>query len=392
MRVFPSDSGKGCKPRAVGFGSVLGAVFRVLGRPALLNALALSVALGIPAAILFSSNGLRAADIVALLHRSVLARGLLWGAWLTLSAPALSALFDAPGSKMLRALALPRAPLVGSLFLVAGVIELPWATLFARGAGSLAAWAAVTQAVALGASASAAWRRPRWALYVALGGAWLAVDPPTAVAAVCGSVWAAVALHAAWRFALEQPRLRFRLTRPTHPLLALYLTHLLRLVRAARSRSMLAAALGSAGALGLLFSLRNDPTERPLQRALTAMALPLTLAAAVCVAPVIDSEARLCWLLRATRVPRSFVLLAFLLAIATPSSALAASTGVVTSSAAHVSPGVLGAALLAWALTLSGAVAAWGRLLEWRARRTAGAFAAGVTLIATLALVGAFSW
>jgi hypothetical protein len=49
-------------------------------------------------------------------------------------------------------------------------------------------------------------------------------------------------------------------------------------------------------------------------------------------------------------------------------------------------------ALVAWALLLSVAVALWGRWLEARARRTAGTFAAGVTLIAALALVSASSW
>lgn len=369
-----------------------GAVLAVLGRPARLSALALSVALGIPAAILFSSNGLRAADIVALAHRSFLARSLLWAAWLTLSAPALSVFLEAPGSKTLRSLGLPRGPLVGSLLLLAGVIELPWAILFASGAGWVAAWAAALQAVALGASFSAARRRPRWALYFALGGAWLVVEPPTAVAAVVGSVWAPVALHAAWRVALEQPRLHWRLTRPTYPLLALYLTHLLRLVRSARSRLTLALVLGAGGGAGLVFSLRNDPTDRPLQRALTAMALPLTLAAAACVAPVIESEARVRALLRSLRVSRGIVVSAFLLAIATPSSALAATAGAAASNAAHAHTGVLSAALLAWAATLSSAVGGWARLLEWRARRTAGTFAAGVTLIAALALLGAFSW
>jgi hypothetical protein len=173
--------------------------------------------------------------------------------------------------------------------------------------------------------------------------------------------------------------------------LALYAAHLLRLTRAARSRLLVALASGAAGAVGLLFSLRNDPTERPVQRALTAMALPLTLAAATCVAPVIESEARLQGLLRSLRTPRTYVVTAFLLAIATPSSALAATAGVLASGEAHRAAALLAGLLVAWALTLSFAVAFWGRLLEWRARRSAGTFAAGVTLIAALALLLAFT-
>jgi hypothetical protein len=141
-----------------------------------------------------------------------------------------------------------------------------------------------------------------------------------------------------------------------------------------------------------VFSLRNDPTERPLQRALTAMALPLTVAAAACVAPIIESEARLRGLFRSLRTSHGVVVSAFLLAIATPSSALAATAGVAASQAVHARVGELVPPLVAWALSLSVAVAVWGRLLEWRRRRTAGTFAAGVTLIAALALVAAFSW
>jgi hypothetical protein len=368
------------------------AVLAVLGRPVFLNALALSVALGIPAAILFGSNGLRAADVVALTHHSVVARSLVWAGWLALSAPALQVLVDAPGAKTLRALRLPRAALVASLLALALVTQVPWAVLFARGAGAVAAWAAVTLAIAFAASGVAVLRRRAWAVSLGLGVALLAADPPAVLCAACGSVWAPFALHAAWRCAPEQPGFRARWLRPTHPVFALYITHLLRLVRAAQSRLVVATVATGAGAVGLVFSLRNDPTDRPLARALAAMALPLTLAAAVCVAPVIESEARLRALLRSLRVPRAFAPSAFLLAIATPSSALAATTGIAASSTARTSASSLALVLLVWAVILSVAVATWGRLLESRARRTAGTFAAGVTLIAALALLSALSW
>jgi hypothetical protein len=376
---------------APGVGRVLRAAFTVLGRPASLQALALSIALGIPAAIVFSQNGLRASFVVAALHRSLLARLVLWAAWLALSLPALRAVLDAPGSKTLRALRLPRAPLTLALCLLCALGQLPWALLFARGGGALAAWAAVTLAVALGASLVAARVRPRLRWLVALGVALVALDPPSWLGAALASVGAPFGVHAAFRSVLEQPRARFRLLRPMPAIFAVYLTHLLRLVRSARSRLFVAIASGAAGGVGLCYSLGNDPTERPVQRALSALALPLTVAAAACVAPVIESEARLRVLLRSLRVPQALVVLAFLGAIATPSTALAASAGV----AARVTsgdPSALVVALIAWALGLSVAVALWGRWLEARARRSAGAFAAGVTLIAGLALVLASSW
>lgn len=377
---------------APGMGRVLRAVFTVLGRPALLQTLALSIALGIPAAIVFSQNGLRASFVVAAVHRSFFARVALWAAWLALSLPALRAVLDAPGSKTLRALRLPRVPLTLALFLLCALSQLPWALLFARGGGVLAAWAAVTLAVAIGASLVAALIRPRLRWLTALGVALVLIDPPSWLCAALASVGALFAVQAAFRCVLEQPRARFRLLRPMPAVLAVYFTHLLRLLRSARSRLFVAIASGTAGGVGLCFSLSNDPTERPVQRALSALALPLTVAAAACVAPVIESEVRLRALLRSLRVPQALIVLAFLGAIATPSSALAASAGVAARVTSGSGPGELVAALVAWALLLSVAVALWGRWLEARARRSAGTFAAGVTLIAALALVSASSW
>ncbi|HEX3775266.1 MAG TPA: hypothetical protein VHV51_12430 [Polyangiaceae bacterium] len=371
---------------------MLRAVFVVLGRPALLHAIALGVALGIPAAILFGSNGLRAVDVVRLVHHSLIARSLLWTAWLALSVPALRVLFDAPGTRILRALQPSRYALIGGLFLLGSAIELPWAILFAQGGGAASAWAALTLTIAFGSACIVAARRRSGFVLLALLSALIAVDPPARLAAICGTALVPVALSAAWRTALEQPGFRLRLLRRSSPVLALYSAHVLRLWRAARARLFVALTAGLGGGIGLIFSLENDPTERPLQRALSALALPLTLAAAACVAPVIESEARLRVLLRSCRVPRSVVMAAFLLAIASPSSALAAGTGVAASSAARVSPLLLSLTLLAWALALSLAVALWGRLLEARARRSAGAFAAGVTLIAALALCSVQSW
>lgn len=392
MTDFQGEARRSGAPPRIGLGRVLRAVCVTLGRPVSLHALALSVALGIPSAILFSANGLRARDVVALSHHSLAMRSLLWAVWLLLSAPALRVLLDAPGSRTLRALRLPRGSLVTALLALAALVQLPWAILFARGGGSLEAGAAVTLAIALNASLVVALRRGRWLIALALGGLLLLWDPGASVVAACGALWAPFALDAAFRCALEQRRTSLRLTRPTHPLLALYVTHLLRLLRSAQARLVIACLSGVGGATGLLFSLRNDPTERVLQRALSALALPLTLAAAVCVAPVLESELSLRVMLRSLRVPRSFSLGAFFLAIATPSSALAASSGVAAGAAYHASTSGLGVTLFGWAVILSCAVGIWGRFLESRARRSAGTFAAGVTLIAALALLLAFSW
>lgn len=372
--------------------TVIRAVFAVLGRPTQRSALAVAVALGIPCAVLFTSNGLRAVDVVAMMQRSIVARGLLWAGWLALSVPALRSLFDAPGTRSLRALRLPRVPLFVALSLLALNVELPWGILFARGGGVVQAWAVLALAICAGGFAQAAWCRPRWGAAFALTCAVVVLVPPGLVVAVFASGVAPFALARAWAHVPEQPGLRFRALRPTSAFTALYLSHVLCLLRAARSRLMVALAAGASGAIGLVFSLQNDPTVRPFPRALSVLCLPLTLAAAVCVAPLLEAEARLRVPLRSLRVSRAFVLAAFLTAVATPSSALAATTAAAASSAGHVSLALLVLALMAWAWALSTAVALWGRLLEARARRSAGIFVAGVTLIAALGLIGANAW
>ncbi len=364
----------------------------MLGRPVLLAAVALGVALGIPCAVLFTSNGLRAVDVVALVRHSFTARALLWAGWLALSVPALRVLFDAPGSRSLRSLRLARAPLFAALSLLALSVELPWGILFARGGGFVAAWAVMALALCAAGFAHAARSRRRWWLaFVVIVGV-LELAPLGVFVALLASVVTPLALARAWALVPEQPRILLRAIRPTHAFVALYLAHALRLLRVARSRLMIALAAGASGAIGLIFSFQNDPTSRPVARALTALSLPLTLASAVCVAPVFESEARLFAQLRAVRAPRALVFGAFLCAVATPSSALAATTSVAASGAAHTNLGLFALVLLAWAWALSAAVALWGRLLEARARRSAGLFAAGVTLIAALGLIGANSW
>jgi len=200
------------------------------------------------------------------------------------------------------------------------------------------------------------------------------------------------ALHAAWHSAPEQRAFGWRLTRPTWRVLALYCTHLLRLARSERSRLTTAVVTSAAGSAGLILSFRNDLGERPLQRALTVMALPLVVTAALCVAPLLENERRLRALLRSLRVPRAVGLAAFLFAVATPSSALAAGSGAVVAVACQLSVSALGAALIAWGAGLGFAVATWGRLLEARPRPSTGTFVAGVSLIATLATAGAYAW
>lgn len=121
-------------------------VWRVLARPVLLRAIALGIAVGIPAFVISAGNGLRAVDVLAWLHRSLPVRGAFWAGWLVLSAPAMRLVFVAPGSVCLRALRLPRAPFLFALFTLCAAVQVPWGVLFVRGAG----WGASLGAALLG--------------------------------------------------------------------------------------------------------------------------------------------------------------------------------------------------------------------------------------------------
>jgi hypothetical protein len=374
--------------------SIVTRAWRVLARPVLLRAIALGIAVGIPAFVLSAGNGLRAVDVLAWLHRSLPVRCVLWAGWLVLSAPAMRAVFVAPGSISLRALRLPRVPLLLALFTLCAAGQVPWVVLFARGAGWVAAWGALTSSIALGALAVSAWSRPRGGALVVgtLGALLVAWDPMPIVVAALATISLPFALGAALRHALEQPGLRFKFTRPGSALAALYTVHVLRLLRVERSRLSAAFGAAAAGSAGVVLSLHNDPTERPVQRALTVMALPLTVAAAVCVAPLLENERRLHAQLRSLRVRQRAVVSGFLLAVVTPSSALAATSSVVLSASAELGRASLSVALLCWAMALGCAIALWGRFLERRSPRGTGTFVAGVTLLAVLATLGASAW
>jgi hypothetical protein len=174
-------------------------------------------------------------------------------------------------------------------------------------------------------------------------------------------------------------------------LTALYLGHLLRLLRCERSRLSAALGAAAAGAAGAVLSLRNDPSERPVQRALV-MALPLTVAVAACVAPLLENERRMQPVLRSLRVRRHVIALAFSWAVLTPGSALAATSGLVIGAGARLESMPIAFALGAWAAALGCTISVWGRLLEQRSQRGPAIFVAGVTLIAVFATIGAAAW
>jgi len=367
-------------------------VVRALARPVLVRALAVAIAAGIPAALVFSPSGMRAADLVHLLHASPLARALLWATWLLFAAAPARAVFDAPGSSTLRALCLPRGPRLAALLFLSSLVHAPWMALFARGGGVLEAWGATMLAVAMEAALVVAARRPRtWAVVAVLAGS-LVLEAPLLLRAVAGTLLAVGFVERAWAVGAEQRVGALRIVRPSPPVVALTVMYLLRLVRAERSRAAIAVLSAAAGTVGLVVA-HAEPSERPLPRALAILALPLVVVAAVCVAPILECEAVARAALVSLRGSRRPVMVAaFAFAIAVPASALGATASATATACAQAVPLGFAGPIAVWGAALGEVVAAWGRVHEGWRRGSAALFSAGVAAIALVAAMVASAW
>lgn len=352
------------------------AVLRVLARPIGTRAGALLVAIGLPSAIVFGPQGMRAHDLVAGMAGSAGLRAFVWLGWLLLSTHAMAALEGAPGSLTLRSLRLPRLPVTAALLALATVVQLPWLALHARGDGTMAAVGAVAIAVAAGTRRLVA--LPLLAL--ALAG----TDP--SLLAAPAVVVAAIALDRGWRRPRpeREPR-RAGPVRRSAPVVALVRMHLLRIVRMAPARVGIVAVLVALAGAGLL-TLRSDPSPAPLRRALAILALPGVLGAALLVDPVLASERSALALARSVRLPRATAALAFLVAVITPTTALAATASAAATVACHLPALALAPAALAWTAALGAVTGAWGRRFAPGAKRTS--FALGVVVLSLVASIG----
>jgi hypothetical protein len=192
--------------------------------------------------------------------------------------------------------------------------------------------------------------------------------------------------------ALEGGGLDVRLTRRTLPVLAITAAHLLRLLRVARGRLVVSAASASFGAVALALSLHNDPPVRPVARALAILSWPLTLSAAVLVAPVREAEGPVRSLARVTRTRWTTLLAAFALTLATPSSAFGATAGALAGVFAREPPTTLGITAGAWAVPIAFAVAIWARWLDRRPQRGPVVFCLGAFVVGAVATGVASTW
>jgi hypothetical protein len=338
------------------------ALLSTSGRAVALRAVPLVCAVGLVAAIVFGGHGVPASLVVAMMHHSIGVRLAMFIAWTMLASPAALRAFDAPGTITLRSLRPPRAWLYATLLVIVCAAQTPWIAL-AASTGFLPASCAALLACAAASSL------PGFVGALAT----VAIDPPAPLAVAPAFALAIFSIHHAWRHALDQ-RASFVIVRSAPPAIALAMTYVARIVRAGRARLQAAAIVIVAGEGALALSLRNDPDARPITRALSVLAFPLAIAAALLAAPAIETEARLRPLLRSTRVKTATLGLATMLALATPSTALAATASVA------LAPSVT-LVSAAYAVVIASAVAVWARRAS-RARRSS-TFILGVAAIAT---------
>lgn len=369
--------------------TIVRGVLRTIGRPAILRATASFVAVGLPSTIVFGPQGTRAADLTRALHASLGLRLVLWTGWLVIFAPAAWAVFRAPGTSTLRALQLPARSRLAALVLLLGFGGLPWVLLFGRGEGGLAALGAITTAITIEAAAIA--RRPVGLGLGAVAALAVIADPPGWLRAALGVGLVLPAVEIAWRSAPESRRRRFDprtapLWRAIAAPSALVRLHWLRLARAESSRLLLALAFSALGGAGLL-TLGSEDVARPIQRALAVTALPFVVVAAILAPPLVAAEIAIRPFLRSLSVRRALVMGAFLVALTTPTTALAATVSV-AASACGSRGGVFGAwitfAVSGWVAILTFVVGIWAHRTT---ERSLIAFTVGIVLFGLAATV-----
>ncbi len=369
------------------------ALWRCVGHGLVRRLLVFGTGLAIVASIVFAPQGLRAVDVLRAWHAGQGFRLIFAAVWTGMTVPVVSGVLDGPGTRMLRALRPAPAAWAAALLVVLLPVEIPCAILFGRGEGVGAALLASGLSLSL-VNAVLAWHTWTARLVLVAALALVVLDPSPWLGVLPAFMLAFLAAHRGWSSALDRSERTFRLVRPSTPLLALLAVHLLALVRIARGRLAVAGAAIAIGAAVLDQSLQNDPPLRPLSRALAVLALPLALSAAVLAAPLLKVDRQLRPLARVTGTRRMILTIAFLLALATPTSAFAATAGsLVGLTAAAGPPLALGAALGVWALPIAALTGGWS---SWcapgrSARRGPAIFVVGVLLVALLAVLVARS-
>jgi hypothetical protein len=261
------------------------------------------VALAIASSVLFSPDGMRAADLLHVVATSPATAAFLWSGWLVLTMPAARVLFETPETFFLRALPVPpwHFWLVHAAHLLA--LQTPWMLLWLRGEGLVAALAAGAIAVAASAIIVA---RPQAARDLLASGLVLlavAVPLPALVRLGLGLVASALAVPVAWSRATSRSVRRGRARVGGSAALALLLTHAVVLARRDATtllRGVLAVILGAAAFALLARSNGPDTVGHEATLLLLSGALPLAILTGGVAVKTIETERRLEWLLLST--------------------------------------------------------------------------------------------
>jgi len=308
-------------------------VFTVAGRELARRAAPLYVGLGVTAAVLFGGNGMKARNVIGIMHASPWWRGGLWLAWVAAARPLVQAAFSPRELFFLRSLPVARVTLIAPHLALAWLAQLPWLILHARGAGTMAALGATSAATTL--ALAACWPPRRLLGLVAAVATLVAVSLPSWHAEAAATAVLAVLVMGSEAFAAvpERAARDWRLPLPHSPSLALAMTHLLGLAREHRLpllRAMLftTAAAGAAW-LGAANNDLSPASAGSLATGLAAFVAALGAGGAALFLLDVERRARWVWTTTGTTA-------------ATRVWALGAATALV------------GAALAAWHAALSG--------------------------------------
>lgn len=304
------DRGPGSSLRAAVV--LITTVTRSAGKPAALRAAPVYAALAIVASVLFGKNGIYPKDVVAAADQFAGVRLGLWAGWLVALTPAARALLAAERLAYLRWLPVSRGWILATWTALLLGLELPWLILWWAGgdpATGLALWM-LTAAGHACLARPARSARDRVITAAALAGmvalvlvAPRALHPAWTFAAAAAGL--TLALPRTWTHGLEHVAVSMRTRLPTRPVLALMAIYIRGLLRTRGSILVRALSLIVLGA-GFTTLVRDandlDPAGlASFSAVITTILFPLALGGLI--APMLDTERALGWLLDSTATP-----------------------------------------------------------------------------------------